>query len=111
MDDLISTSSHYVLPETSLEPRTMDHLVEQLNAEMGPSNGLEDVDVSRIIRLMESYCSNSVDWERYAFFDPYRYTRNFVDDGNGKYNLMVLCWGPGQTRYAFSPRARIYLQC
>jgi len=24
-----------------------------------------------------------------------RYTRNLVDEGNGKYNLMVLCWGEG----------------
>ncbi len=27
-------------------------------------------------------------------FDPHRYTRNLVDTGNGKYNLMILCWGP-----------------
>lgn len=27
-----------------------------------------------------------------AFFS---YTRNLVDDGNGKYNLMLLCWGEG----------------
>ena len=25
-----------------------------------------------------------------------RYTRNLVSDGNGKYNLMMLCWGPEQ---------------
>lgn len=25
----------------------------------------------------------------------YRYTRNLVDEGNGKYNLMLLCWGEG----------------
>ena len=24
-----------------------------------------------------------------------RYTRNLVDEGNGKYNLMILCWGEG----------------
>lgn len=24
-----------------------------------------------------------------------RYTRNLVDSGNGKYNLMALCWGEG----------------
>ena len=22
-----------------------------------------------------------------------RYTRNLVDEGNGKFNLMILCWG------------------
>ena len=25
-----------------------------------------------------------------------RYTRNLVDEGNGKFNLMALCWGEGQ---------------
>lgn len=25
----------------------------------------------------------------------YRYTRNLVDEGNGRFNLMVLCWGEG----------------
>lgn len=25
----------------------------------------------------------------------FRYTRNLVDAGNGKFNLMVLCWGEG----------------
>ena len=24
-----------------------------------------------------------------------RYTRNLVDEGNGKFNLMLLCWGEG----------------
>ncbi|XP_009708724.1 PREDICTED: cysteine dioxygenase type 1 [Cariama cristata] len=24
-----------------------------------------------------------------------RYTRNLVDNGNGKFNLMILCWGEG----------------
>ena len=30
-----------------------------------------------------------------------RYTRNLVDEGNGKYNLIVLCWGEGQGRSVF----------
>uniref|UniRef100_A0A6I8NYQ5 Cysteine dioxygenase n=1 Tax=Ornithorhynchus anatinus TaxID=9258 RepID=A0A6I8NYQ5_ORNAN len=25
----------------------------------------------------------------------FRYTRNLVDQGNGKFNLMILCWGEG----------------
>ena len=27
-----------------------------------------------------------------------RYTRNLVDEGNGRYNLIVLCWGEGHGR-------------
>ena len=26
----------------------------------------------------------------------YRYTRNLVDEGNGKFNLMILCWNESQ---------------
>ena len=25
----------------------------------------------------------------------FRYTRNLVDEGNGKFNVMALCWGEG----------------
>ena len=32
----------------------------------------------------------------------FRYTRNLVDEGNGKFNLIVLCWGEGQGRYVSS---------
>jgi len=44
--------------------------------------------------------SNPADWKKYANFDPYKYTRNLVDDGNGKFNLLVLAWGEGQGRCA-----------
>ncbi|ROT68817.1 cysteine dioxygenase [Penaeus vannamei] len=27
----------------------------------------------------------------------HKYTRNLVDEGNGKFNLMLLCWGPSHT--------------
>ncbi|NXR99833.1 CDO1 dioxygenase, partial [Oxylabes madagascariensis] len=51
--------------------------------------------------LMESYESNPEEWLQYAKFDQYRYTRNLVDNGNGKFNLMILCWGEGHGRFVF----------
>ena len=27
------------------------------------------------------------------------YTRNLVDEGNGHYNLMIICWNEGRSRY------------
>ncbi|KAK3855516.1 hypothetical protein Pcinc_038088 [Petrolisthes cinctipes] len=27
----------------------------------------------------------------------HRYTRNLIDEGNGKFNLMLVCWGPSQS--------------
>ncbi|KAF9430526.1 hypothetical protein BGZ94_006321 [Podila epigama] len=74
-------------------PKDLDELVRLLHKELG-SNGLacEGVDVERIKTLMANYTSNRDDWEKYALFDKSRYTRNLVDDGNGKFNLMILAW-------------------
>ncbi|XP_063919396.1 cysteine dioxygenase type 1 [Zophobas morio] len=55
----------------------------------------ESVNVELVSYLMKSYKSNPVDWKKYAKFDRYRYTRNLVDKGNDRYNLMILCWGEG----------------
>ena len=35
---------------------------------------------------------------KYVFelFQLSRYTRNLIDTGHGKYNLILLCWSPGQ---------------
>ncbi|KAF8353694.1 cdo-1 [Pristionchus pacificus] len=55
----------------------------------------DKVDVDEVRRVMESYKSNPEDWRMFAKFDENKYTRNLVDIGNGKYNLMILCWGPG----------------
>ncbi len=35
------------------------------------------------------------DWRKFAKFDKYKYTRNLVHEGNGKFNLMLLCWAEG----------------
>ncbi|VDM60995.1 unnamed protein product [Angiostrongylus costaricensis] len=55
----------------------------------------DQVNVDEVIMLMKSYNSNPAEWRQYAVFDEHKHTRNLVDIGNGKYNLMVLCWGPG----------------
>jgi cysteine dioxygenase len=51
------------------------------------------VNVEYVQYLMESYKSDPAEWLKYAKFNKFRYTRNLVDAGNGKFNLMVLCWG------------------
>jgi len=55
----------------------------------------DHVNIEEVMDLLASYKSNRADWMKYAKFDPHRYTRNLVDAGNGKYNLMILCWGEG----------------
>ena len=73
-------------------------LISKLRHHLGDDCGLLDVDVKELMAGMSSYTSAVSDWERYALFDNSRYTRNLVDDGNGKYNLLIVCWGPGQKR-------------
>lgn len=66
-------------------------LVSDLSKALGPSSGLTsaDVDLSALTKLMEDYESNQSEWARYALGDSSRgYTRNLVDEGNGKSNLV-----------------------
>jgi cysteine dioxygenase len=66
-------------------------LVSDLSKILGPSSGLnsEDIDVQKLFKLMEDYTSSELDWSKYAFSDLGRgYTRNLVDEGNGKCNLV-----------------------
>ena len=75
------------------------HLIAEINRILGPTSGLttEGVDLEALTHLMENYESNEADWAPYAFSDLSRgYTRNLVDVGNGKANLLILCWSPGK---------------
>lgn len=68
-----------------------DNLVVALKEALGPSSGLDsaDVDVKYIEKIMARYRSNEDEWARYKFADASRgYTRNLVDEGNGKSNLV-----------------------
>ena len=66
-------------------------LVQDINKVLGPSSGLtsEDVDPKNLEELMRNYSSNEAEWKPYAMSDPSRtFTRNLVDRGNGKSNLV-----------------------
>lgn len=77
---------------TDLRARNrFDHLVQALKDALGPSSGLtsEDVNVEHLEQLMKEYESNEREWTRYNYGDVSRgYTRNLVDEGNGKSNLV-----------------------
>jgi cysteine dioxygenase len=77
-------------PETAND--AFEKLVEDLSAALGPSSGLDssDVDPIQIQLLMEKYTSNTDEWSTYALGDSSRtYTRNLIDEGNGKSNLVI----------------------
>ena len=77
------------IPEPLLD--SFHRFVSHLSKILGLSSGLdsEDVDVQRLQKLMEDYTSDESEWSKYAFSDLSRgYTRNLVDEGNGKSNLV-----------------------
>ncbi|CAI9611844.1 unnamed protein product [Staurois parvus] len=74
-----------------LKPQTLEELIRILHQIFSS----DKVNIEEVQNIVESYESNPLEWMKYAKFDPYRYTRNLVDEGNGKFNLMILCWGEG----------------
>lgn len=74
-----------------LKPQTLQDLIQILHNIFSS----DKINVEEVQTIMESYESNPLDWRQFAKFDQYRYTRNLVDEGNGKFNLMILCWGEG----------------
>nr|POE88160.1 cysteine dioxygenase [Quercus suber] len=93
------SSAHTGSPHDSTRntPEPIDgfhRLISDINSILGPCNGIDSVgvDVEEIKKVMSDYTSKERDWERYAFADTSRaYTRNLVDRGNGKSNLVWAC--------------------
>jgi hypothetical protein len=87
--------NHDTTDEGQIDPSGNDFeaLVDALREKLGPSSGIdsEDVDPSELQALMAAYTSNESDWAKYKFEKPtLPYTRNLVDKGNGKCNLVSL---------------------
>ncbi|RYC59274.1 hypothetical protein CHU98_g6933 [Xylaria longipes] len=98
--------SGYQAMDTSPYPNLFDKLVASLTEALGLSSGLmsDNIDVALIMQLMRLYGSQERDWARYAFGDSDTdYTRNLVNEGNGKGNL-ILKGSLTETRYALPPQ-------
>ncbi|OAA47779.1 cysteine dioxygenase [Metarhizium rileyi] len=99
--DLISNALSMNSKSAAGSPQSdkFEELVLAMKKALGPSSGLtsDDVDVDSLTELMINYDSNPMEWSKYAYGDDSRgYTRNLVDEGNGKSNLLVLVWSPGK---------------
>lgn len=70
---------------------TLSDLISELHKTFDSAH----VNIEYVNHLMLSYQSNPAEWRKFAKFDRFRYTRNLVDAGNGKFNLMLLCWNEG----------------
>lgn len=70
---------------------SLQQLIEKLHILFSEDH----VNADEVQQVMQTYQSKYSDWKKYANFDPHRYTRNLVDNGNGKFNLILLCWSEG----------------
>lgn len=77
------------------QPIPVFHNLVELIEKLREVFSSDKVNVDYVKALLASYKSNPADWKQYAKFDQHRYTRNLIDTGNGKYNLLALCWGEG----------------
>ncbi|XP_021950316.1 cysteine dioxygenase type 1 isoform X1 [Folsomia candida] len=59
-----------------------------------------DVNIEHVEDLMSK--SDPRDWNRLANYAKCPYTKNLVDEGNGKYDLVLVCWSEGEG-YTGSP--------
>ncbi|KAL6713372.1 hypothetical protein ACLMJK_008837 [Lecanora helva] len=81
------------------ERNPFQQLVVDLKAYLDHSPGslFSDIDPGPIIKFMKSYKSESSHWLKYAHRDKDKcFTRNLIDPGNGKWNLLILVWSPGK---------------
>jgi len=56
----------------------------------------DEADVDEVKAAMAAYTPDREDWCKYEHWDNHKYTRNLVHKGNGKFNLIMLCWNTGQ---------------
>jgi cysteine dioxygenase len=102
---LFNMSSPSTKPRDSTRPspEPTEHfngLVASINKVLGPSNGIDSagVNVQDLQDAMLAYTSCEADWSKFALADASRaYTRNLVDNCNGKSNLLILVWNPGKS--------------
>lgn len=95
MDDCTETTTVRA-PMPNVEKkhsRTWDELVADIEIALSG----EEAEIETIKDILTSYVSSPADWKKYAMFDPLKYTRNLVSDGNGKYNLLILAWDVGKS--------------
>jgi cysteine dioxygenase len=74
-----------------MNPDPLDFLLADLDRALA-----EEGRSAKVTRLLAEYAqSGADDWKRYAFFEANYYSRNLVRLSD-VYELIVLCWGPGQ---------------
>lgn len=76
----------------STQPKSLTELIELIYEAFAT----DEVNIDYVHTIMTNYKGNMKEWAPFIKFQPNRYTRNLVDAGNGKFNLMILCWAESQ---------------
>ncbi|KAJ3194786.1 hypothetical protein HK101_001905 [Irineochytrium annulatum] len=99
----------YTDPTTLSPVSDLSDLIKRLHSELA-DKGIDEMDeasVTRVRQLMASMESRQEEWGKFAHFDENKYTRNLVDDGNGRFNLMVLDGQILETQYEWPTEAGV----
>lgn len=75
------------------DPITFEQLIEGLLEYF--KEGKDKVDIDEVIQWFNRYENNPEDWQKYAKWDKFKYTRNLIHEGNGNFNLILMCWPEG----------------
>jgi cysteine dioxygenase len=76
----------------STQPNSLNELIELIYQAFATN----EVNIDYVDTIMKNYKGNMKEWLPFVKFQPNKYTRNLVDTGNGKFNLMILCWAESQ---------------
>ena len=76
----------------STQPNSLNELIELLYQAFDTN----EVNTDYVRTIMQNYKGNMKEWAPFIKFQSNKYTRNLVDAGNGKFNLMILCWAESQ---------------
>jgi len=91
MKEILDSFEEKSVLKTKDKPENLQDLIAGLHELFAEDN----VNVDLVQKWMESYPADKNDWRKFEKIDKYRYTRNLVDEGNGRFNLMLLAWGEG----------------
>ena len=94
INDIQSIRKNFIDPTAHLstQPQSLKELIELLYQAFAT----DEVNIDYVHTIMTNYKGNMKEWQPFMKFQPNKYTRNLVDAGNGKFNLMILCWAESQ---------------
>jgi len=75
------------------DPITFEELINGLLNYF--KEGKERVNVDEVIAWFNRYENNPEDWSKFAKWDKFKYTRNLIHEGNGNFNMILMCWPEG----------------